>query len=180
MLMAPQTVQLVWTSHCPNKRSVISHCLCCNRYHFTGDRDTVFIATWCGHKGDYTLNGTAITTGRFVWVAGPFSGPMSDPTVLIRTSGFLDIPPHSEVAYADKMYYDKELANNHNILTPWKGYPKTEAEALYNRYIRQHRVQVERSLSRVKHFQCLRQPWRHDFVKHQLTFFLIDMYNCQC
>ena len=92
-------------------------------------------------------------TGKIVWVSGPYRGSLNDYQILEK-SGLLQLLHPYEVIYGDTFYHSKELMLVYRLVSPYpideaKKYPKAYVQHI-NKYIRQRRVQVDRTFGRVK------------------------------
>lgn len=121
------------------------------------------------HDGMHCLKyeiGIQIWTGQLVWVAGPYFGSASDLTI-VRNSGFLNLLGARECAYADKIYVGEP-----SLLIPFRGrdWQLSHEQWIWNDFHRRLRVRVENAIGRIKHFHCLRIPWRHKISQHVIAF----------
>ena len=122
---------------------------------------------YSGKKKQHTLKyeiGISIHTGLIVWLGGGVSGSTHDLTIakdqLLQT-------------HSDKIFIgDKGYVGHEQILTPFKS-PKTETEELWNSIFSKVRVSVEHVYGRIKIFQCLNVPWRHNILYHPIVFHVI-------
>ena len=124
---------------------------------------------YSGKKKKHTIKyeiAVQIDTGKIVWVAGGVSGNVHDLT-LTRTCGILNHLLPGEHIMAD-LGYIGEL----QIITPIK-MPRNEQEIAWNSHISSIRILVENSLCRIKNFNCLTIPWRHERDLHPMVFTII-------
>jgi hypothetical protein len=103
---------------------------------------------------------------RIVWVRGPYFGPTSDVTVVLR-GGLLKRLKRNERILADPAYQ-----SHYRFITRINS-PSSPQDRLFNFKLSQRRIVSEHMYHRIKIFNCLRQPWRGDLGRHRLVFTVI-------
>ena len=111
-------------------------------------------------------------TGEIVWVRGPSPGSMHDLTMM-RHFGIANVLEPGELILADKAYQGHK-----SCVVPYRGHGYTNhhddcAKCRFNFMLSGIRILVERSIGRIKRFQCFKQKWRHNLALHPVAFFFV-------
>lgn len=119
------------------------------------------------HTIKYEVAATIRHPIRIVWIAGPVYGSMHD-LKLTRNQGLLDhLLPHEKIL-ADLGYY-----GDPHFITPYKGKKQTDKQKQLSYKLGQIRVMIEHINEKLKVFQVLCHPWRHDVDLHKIVFWVI-------
>jgi len=123
-----------------------------------------------GKKKKHTIKyeiGVNIINGFIHWIWGPVPGTIHD-FKIVELSGIVESLEENERILGDKAY-----VGNDCIITPLKK-PQTEIEFAFNSVINRWREKVEHTIGRLKAFNCLTVPWRHDISLHSIVFNVIS------
>jgi len=126
------------------------------------------------HCGNFQLV-VCLTDGLIVWC--PKTGLPSS-IVDITALGlhdFISIVKCGEVGLADLGYLGMSC-----LLISWKRVnqkPLSSTKVLFNKVHASVRIIVEHTLGRIKHWDCLDVPWRHDFFRLCQAFYVIASFT---
>jgi hypothetical protein len=129
---------------------------------------------YSGKKKQITQKAQVCTdwNGYICHVSKSVPGPQADIT-LLKQSGVLDDLPEDVGAWGDSAYQGmKDLHPAGLAAHPRRkprGKPRPPEDKAYNTAFAQHRVVVEHSIGHLRHFQALRQCFRHDLDDHTAT-----------
>ena len=104
-----------------------------------------------------------------LWVYGGITGTTQDLTIAL--SRFIHQLLPNERVFADKGYRGCPI-----FLTPIAGKWETlsQAQQTWNFiHTHLHWAHIERVNKRLKHWKCLKTPWRHDISHHHFAFYVI-------
>jgi hypothetical protein len=107
----------------------------------------------------------SIGTPRICWLAGPWMGAASDPTIAMQSNIKTMMLPN-EALLADKIYRGDRL----HFIVPLTGhrYALDQEERAYNYLVYSVRQSVERVIDRLTNFGIFHQIWRYSFELHQI------------
>jgi hypothetical protein len=109
----------------------------------------------------------SLTTGLICSVLGPIGGRWPDVT-LCKRFGLLS-KDFSTNDY-EKFLGDKGYQGLPEFITPHKGKQLTNFQIADNEKIGEVRVIIENVFARLKHWQCLKQKFRHSLSLHTIVF----------
>lgn len=104
--------------------------------------------------------------GLICWVAGPAPGALPDGTLFLR---YLR-PRLSESEY---VLGDPGYRHTPNCITTWKKMYETPEEKWRLHRLTVVRNKIERVNRYLRSWNCIKQPWRHQILKHPCTFHVV-------